>query len=74
VYKCMVCGITGNSPAAAYEKDGSINDLCEHCKSAEIRTSAENCSMCGTAIYEGEYAYEAGGMLICERCLTRVLV
>ena len=74
MYKCMICGFTGESPAAAYEKDGSINDVCGNCKSADIRVSQENCSVCGSAIYKGEYGYEAGDLLICERCLTMVLV
>ena len=74
MYKCIVCGFTGEKPAAAYEKDGSISDVCEHCKSDDIHVSPENCSVCGSAIYKGEYAYEAGDLLICERCLTPVLV
>jgi hypothetical protein len=74
LYKCIECGFTGERPAAAYEKDGSINDVCGHCKSTNIRISEERCSVCGAAIYKGEYAYEAGEMLICGRCVTTVLV
>ena len=74
MYRCMICGGTGERPGAAYEKDGSIENVCEHCKSAKIRISDEKCSMCGAALYKGEYAYEAGGLLVCENCLTRVLI
>ena len=74
MYKCMVCGFGGEIPLTAYEKDGSINNVCEHCKSTDIRVSTENCSVCGSAVYKGEYAYEAGDLLICGRCLTTVLV
>ncbi|MBR5089421.1 MAG: hypothetical protein IK093_08330 [Ruminiclostridium sp.] len=74
MYKCMNCGFEGEKPAAAYETDGSLNDVCECCKSEKIRIASEECSVCGAAIYKGDSAYEAGDMLICEKCITAVLV
>ena len=74
MYNCIMCGMSGEKPVSAYNKDGDQADACGYCKSDKIRISDVNCSLCGAALYHGEYAYEAGEMLICENCLTRVLV
>ena len=32
------------------------------------------CDICKRPLYSGDHAYEAGDLLICEKCVTRVMV
>ncbi len=75
MYKCENCGGTGERPVIARKNDGSRCYICGNCKSGNVRiSSGYSCGICGRVLYEKEHAFEAGELLICEGCITRVMV
>ncbi len=74
MYRCNECGLGGNLPARVYDHDGSLYATCEHCGSEHIALAKEPCDICGRMLFEGDTAYQAGDLLICDDCLTEVLV
>ena len=74
MYKCKKCG--AKSDRTLYERDGAdaYHARCVHCESGEVAEVTANCAVCGRDLCEGEYAFEAGEMLICPDCVTEVMV
>ena len=74
MYKCAICGNTGEKPVRRYDECRCGQYECRLCGSTEISRDRGICDICAGLLYEGERAYEAGDLLICRNCLTEVTV
>lgn len=75
MYKSEEYYAAADLPHIRSENEDPGQSVCIDCGSNDVRKpSEENCSICGERLCYGDHAYEAGDLLICEGCITRVLI
>lgn len=74
MYRCNICGETGERPGRLHEADCISADICRACGSDDISVSKAVCSICGEPLYEGDDAYRVKDMTVCTDCIEEIMV
>ena len=67
-------GCTGKDPGRIRGGDRKDRFARGYCGSTDTEIQVTVCDICKKPLYSGDHAYEAGDLLICEECVTRVMV
>lgn len=74
MYQCIKCKNTMKSTAFSYDAyDNDIYRRCPDCGGKAEKEKAR-CALCGTALFSGETAIEAGENIYCTECAVPVAV
>ena len=74
MYRCMKCGHIGKRPLRVLDEDGTTHYECRECSGTDVSPDISACNICGKILFEGDPAYEAGKLLMCTECVTKVRI